>query len=176
VLVVDDVLLEVEVLALVDVVVERVVDVDVLELVDDEVLELVELDVLELVLDDDVLVVVGREVEVEVVVGREVDVVEVVGTPTVEVLVVDVVVVVMGHPMPQQGRFGSSTRFGSGVTCPGVKLGGGPDNERQSNSFSAVAVENPVMVVPVLAARNTAPEGLPPGPVEMSSPVEVTLI
>jgi hypothetical protein len=168
VLVVDDVLLEVEVLALVDVVVDRVVDVDVLELVEEEVLELVELDVLELVVDDvdDVLVVVGLEVEVD----------EVVGMGDVDVLVVDVVVVVMGHPMPQQGRFGSSTRFGSGVTCPGVKLGGGPDNERQSNSFSAVAVENPVMVVPVLAARNTAPEGLPPGPVEMSSPVEVTLI
>jgi hypothetical protein len=55
-----------------------------------------------------------------------------------------------------------------------VNVGWG--NERQSNSFSDVAVEKPVMVVLVLAARKTAPDGLPPGPVEMSSPVEVTLI
>jgi len=39
---------------------------------------------------------------------------------------------------------------------------------RQSNSFSEVEVTVPLIVRPVLAERKVAPDGLPPGPVEIN--------
>jgi hypothetical protein len=138
------------------------VELDVLELVDvDEVdvLELVELDVLEV----DVLELVELDVD-EVVVAKVVVVRSVVDTGMVVVVVVEVVGT--GQATPQQGRFGLATSRGSGDTVAVIT---GAD-VRNESSFSLEEVTGPEIVMPVLAARKVAPDGLPPGPVEITWP------
>src|SRR6185369_6156450 len=93
----------------------------------------------------------------------EVDVVE----------LVDVVLVVgIGHWTPQHARFGSWISTGGGDTMP-VTTGW---LVRHLSWFVSVAVSVPLTVSPVLAARTFEPDGLPPGPVAIISPVAVTLI
>jgi hypothetical protein len=129
---------------------------------------------------DVVEVVVGRMiVELDdVVVGRMIVelVDDVVGTTEVELDVVevdDVVVVVgNGHCTPQHARFGFWISTGGGDAMP-VMTGG---LVRHDSSLMSVAMSLPPTVRPVLAARMFAPDGLPPGPVAMSSPVAVMLI
>jgi hypothetical protein len=125
--------------------------------------------------------VVGVADVVDVVVGRMiVELVElvddVVGTSEVELDVVEVddvlVVVGNGHCTPQHARFGFWSSTGGGDAMP-VMTGW---LVRHDSSLTSVAMSLPPTVRPVLAARTFVPDGLPPGPVAMSSPVAVMLI
>ena len=180
VLVVDDVLVDVDELVLVEVEEVDVELVDVLELVElelvdvdvEELVELLDVDVLELVVlvvpnvlvEELVVLVVPNVLVDELVVDVVAPSVVGVGIDVVVVVMVDVVVVVTGQETPQQGRFGFANSTGVGDTAA-VMLGG---LVRYENSFSAVDVTGPNTLSPVLAAMNVAPEGLPPGPVEIT--------
>src|SRR6185503_6859370 len=143
----------------------------------------------------DVELVVGTS-DVDEVVGPIVldgpDVVEVVGTTTVELVdvellvdvevlevvdeevddVVLVVVVVTGHWTPQHARRLFCLITGGGLTIPVIT--GALD--RYVSSFTSEAVSLPAMVRPALAVRMLEPDGLPPSPVALSSPVGVMSI